>query len=361
MYISEVSGHRSASMAVEKAIKTIKPETEVLNINAFNYTNPLLERIINRAYMSVVKNTPELWDYLYDNPRVLKGVKRIRELVHKAHTEKLRVLFETFKPDAVACTQAYPCGMVADYKKTMGLYTPLAGVLTDYAPHSYWIFDNVDAYVVPSQESGQKLIRDGIPAGKIKLLGIPVDPKFAVPVPKDEIRGELMLDPRLPVILIMGGGQGLGSIGRILVTIDRIPQEFQVVVVAGTNKKLLRWIKGRKFRKKVVAYGYINFIEKLMEVSTLIVTKPGGVTTSEAMAKYLPMLIVNPLPGQEVMNTRYLLKEEIALKADNERQLADLIDWLLSNPAKLKQMSDTMRLYAKPDSAVRIANLMLSL
>ncbi len=361
MYISEVSGHRSASNAVEKAIKTINPDAEVLNINAFNYTNPIWERIINRAYMSVVKNTPEIWDYLYDNPRVLNSIKKIRKMIHKANTEKLRILFEDFKPDAVACTQAYPCGMVADYKKTFNLDLPIVGILTDYAPHSYWIYDNIDAYVVPSQETGQKLIKNGVLEEKVRPLGVPIDSKFGVSLDKEAIITELKLDAKLPKILIMGGSQGLGFIKKFLKTIDRLTQDFQILVVAGSNKKLCGWVKKRHFRKKVFSFGYIDFVEKLMAVSTLIVTKPGGVTTAEALATALPIIIVNPLPGQEAMNTKYLLKEGVALKADNEKELAELLDWLLNNPGKLKQISQKSRFYARPDSAMKTAELILEL
>ncbi|MCX5715418.1 MAG: hypothetical protein NTV07_00830, partial [Candidatus Omnitrophica bacterium] len=178
MHISEVSGHRKASMAIEKAIKLISPDTETKGINTFNYTNPIWERIVNHVYMSVLRNAPEIWDYLYDNPKVLRRVKHIRALIHKANSEKVHKLFSEFNPGAVVCTQAYPCGLVADYKKQFNLDLPLIGVLTDYAPHSYWIYDNVDYYVVPSKDTGQKLVRGGVLEEKIKVLGIPIDPKF---------------------------------------------------------------------------------------------------------------------------------------------------------------------------------------
>lgn len=359
MYISEVSGHRSASRAVENAIKRLNPAAEILNINAFNYTNPVWERIINRAYMSVVKNTPEIWDYLYDNPKVLRRTQRIRELIHRSNTEKIKTLFDEFKPDVVACTQAYPCGMTADYKKTFNLDLPIVGILTDFAPHSYWIYDNVDAYIVPAPEVGQKLIRDGVSEERIKPLGIPIDPKFSIPLDKDAIRQELGIDSRLPAILIMGGGQGLGPVKKILATIDRLREDFQVLVVTGTNKKLFNWIKRRRFRKKVFGFGYVDFIERLMEVATFIITKPGGVTTAEALAKGLPIIIMHPLPGQEAMNTRFLLDKGISVKADSERELANLIDWLLANPGKLRQMSQAARFYARPYSAIKIAELIL--
>ncbi|MFH0913259.1 MAG: hypothetical protein V1884_03130, partial [Candidatus Omnitrophota bacterium] len=132
MYISEVSGHHSAAVAIEKAIKVLEPGIEVLNIDAFKYTNPVSEKIVNSLYMAVIKRTPKIWDYLYDNPKVAERLEKIKATVHKFNSPKLKNLFDKFNPDAVLCTQAFPCGMVADYKKTYNSTIPLVAVLTDY-------------------------------------------------------------------------------------------------------------------------------------------------------------------------------------------------------------------------------------
>ena len=178
MYISEVSGHHSATIAIEKAIKILSPDAQILNINGFNYTNPISEKIINRLYMGIIKRTPQIWDYLYDNPSVAKNIEKIKETVHKLNSPKLKNLFDRFKPTAVVCTQAFPCGMVADFKKTYNSDIPLIAVLTDYIPHSYWIYDAVDYYITPAQEVGHLLAEKGVDTKKIKNFGIPFDPKF---------------------------------------------------------------------------------------------------------------------------------------------------------------------------------------
>src|SRR3989338_4475697 len=187
LYISEDSGHHCASLAIEHALHELDPTVKTLNINSFNYTNPILEKIINRTYMGVVKRTPEIWDYLYDNPRVLRSTQRLREMIHKFNSAKLKTLLDEFRPDAIVCTQAFPCGMVADYKKSFDLDVPLIGVLTDFAPHSYWIYNNVDRYVVPSEETGKKLIENGIDPQKVAVFGIPIYPKFREAVNKEEV------------------------------------------------------------------------------------------------------------------------------------------------------------------------------
>ena len=363
LYISEDSGHHCASIAIERALKTLDPGVKTLNINSFNYTNPILEKVINRTYMSVVKRTPEIWEYLYDNPKVMRQAQRLRNMIHRFNKAKLKTLLEEFRPDGIICTQAFPCGLIADYKKTFDLDIPLIGVLTDYAPHSYWIFDKVDQYIVPCIETGQKLIDNGVDPAKIMPYGIPIDAKFRQSADKKNICRKFGLDPDVHKVLIMGGTQGLGPIKDLVMLLGRSPLDLQMIVAAGTNKRLYRWLERRKgrIRKKMLVLPFADNIDELMHISTIIVTKPGGITTAEALAKGLPMLIVNPLPGQEAMNTKFLLKEGVAVKAENPADVVVVLEELLYNNAKLRQMSDRAKGIAKPDSAVNIAKTMLEL
>lgn len=363
LYISEDSGHHCASIAIEKALKKLDPSIETLNINSFNYTNPILEKIINRTYMSVVKRTPEVWDYLYDNPKVMKQAQKLRDMIHHFNKGKLKTLFEEFKPDGVICTQAFPCGLIADYKKTFNLEMPLIGVLTDYAPHSYWIFDRVDKYIVPSIETGQKLVDNGVDPAKIIPYGIPIDEKFSIDLDREEIFRKLGLDPKIPVVLIMGGTQGLGPIKELVMIIDRLPLALQMVIPTGINKKLFKWLKQHKhcLKKKALILPFADNIDELMQISTIILTKPGGITTAEALAKGLPMLIINPLPGQEAMNTKFLLKEGVAVKAETCSDAGVLLEELLYSNTKLKLMGSKAVSLAKPDSALNIAKLSLEM
>lgn len=359
LFISEHSGHHCASLAIEKALRELDPSTETLNINSFNYTNPILEKVINRAYMGVVRRTPELWDYLYDNPKVLKKTQSLREMMHKFNTGKLKTLIDGFNPDAIVCTQAFPCGMMADCKKTFGLTIPLLGVLTDYAPHSYWIYNNVDHYIVPSEETGQKLIVNGIDPAKIKPFGIPIDPKFRTVLNKEKICSALSIDSKKPRVLIMGGTQGLGPIKNITRLLDKSGIDIQIIIACGTNKKLYNALARRKYRKNIKVLAYAPNIDELMQIADIILTKPGGITTAEALAKGLPMLIANPLPGQEAMNTKFLLNEGVAVKAENPEDIVVLLEELLENRSKLKGMSNRAKALSKPNSSIDIAKLIL--
>lgn len=362
LYISEHSGHHCASMAIEKALHSLDGSIETMNLNSFNYTNPILEKVINQAYMGVVKRKPEIWDYLYDNPEVLRKTQKLRDVFHKFNTGKLKPLLDEFAPDAIVCTQAFPCGMVADYKRSYGLRTPLVGVLTDYAPHSYWIYNNVDRYIVPSEETGKKLAENGIGEERILPFGIPIEHKFGDENNRrGDVRRRLGLDLSKPCVLIMGGTQGLGPIKDMVKSIDKSHTEIQMVIVCGTNKRLCRWLGSRSFKKKTIILPYAKNIDELMDTADLIITKPGGITTAEALAKGLPMLIVHPLPGQEAMNTRFLLNEGVAVKAESPEDVPVLLDELLYNKDKLADMRRKALFLSKPSSSVDIARMILEL
>lgn len=348
-------------MAVENTLHLLDKDVQTKCINSFNYTNPILEKIINKTYMTVVKNKPEIWEYLYDNPLIVKKTQRLKESIHKFNSGKMKSLIDTFEPDAVVCTQAFPCGMVADIKKSYNLNMGLFAVLTDYAPHSYWIYNNVNAYVVPSEETGQRLVENGVSEDKIKPLGIPVDPKFYLTSDKSKILNKYSLDGEKPIILIMGGGQGLGPLNKLVPLLDRSPLDIQIIVVVGTNKRLYNFLlkKEKYFKKKMLIFPFSEHIDELMEIATTIITKPGGLTTAEALTKHLPIIIVSPLPGQELMNTRFLMDKRLAVKAEDEKEATVLLEELLENSEKLENVRKLMREYAKPDASLRIAKLIL--
>ena len=361
MYISEVSGHHSATLAIERALKILEPGIETLNINGFNYTNPISEKIVNRLYMGIIKRTPKIWDYIYDNPAIVKNVEKIKETIHKFNSPKLKNLFEKFEPHAIVCTQAFPCGMCADYKKTFHSSIPLFAVLTDYIPHSYWLYETVDYYVTPSDEVTVRLMNKGIPLAKIRSLGIPFDPGFNEPLDARKIYEKINMDPACPTLLIMGGGQGLGPIKDIVRSLEKVKQDIQEIVVAGTNRKLYTVIKTQlsKYKKKVVLFGYISNINELMAISNIIITKPGGVTVAEVLAKKIPMIIVKPIPGQEANNTEYLTREGAAIKVDEPERINVVVEDLLTHPEKLDFLSLSASRIAKPNASLDIARMIL--
>ena len=192
-------------------------------------------------------------------------------------------------------------------------------------------------------------------------MGITIDPKFFQDLEKEKIAKELGLDLSIPIVLIMGGGQGLGPVKKIIKSFNKIKLNFQIIVITGTNKKLLRWLNSYRLpQKKLVPLGYVDNIDEIMSISTLLITKPGGITSAEALSKSLPMIIMHPIPGQEANNTQYLLRQDVAVKADNVEQLDKKLNELLKNRESMANMRRCAKEANLPESSLNIARLILN-
>jgi len=363
LYISVGSGHQQAADAIVKAINQLNPQIQTLSVNSFNYISPLLEKIVNSIYMAIIKATPEVWDYLYDNPKIVGKTAEVRKFINKINSPGLIRLVEEFNPDVIVCTQAFPSGIISAYKEKTNSDISLVAVPTDYIVHSYWVSNKIDLYIVPSEDTKNILTHSIIPEEKILPYGIPINPLFRLKHDKAKIFRELNLNPDLPVLLVMGGSQGLGRLYKITMHLEKIDVPFQIIIVTGTNGFLRERLERRQphFRKVTKIFGYVTNIYELMEISTLIITKAGGLTVAESLAKGVPLVIINPIPGQEEKNTQFLLREGVALRAENAKHLNSLIKDLFSHPEKIKEMRQKATVLGKPNAAINIANLLINL
>lgn len=354
-YITEHSGHHSAALAIEKALKFKDPDCQVLCVNAFMRAFPFVERLVHSLYLLVIKKVPIIWEKMYDNPNFYKNTQIIKNFVNRLGVKKIKKCIDSFRPDLIICTQAFPCGIVAEYKKIYKKTIPLIGALTDFFPHSFWVYEEVDYFVVPSQETIQMLIKKGADARKMLLLGIPINPKFADVYDKDQLAAQFGLRVDIPIILIMGGGRGLGPIKDLLSVLDRAELNLQIIMVCGVNKTLYDWVQKQDFKKKVLNFAFTDQVDLLMTTASVIITKPGGITVSEILAKQRPMIIINPIPGQEVRNADFLVKNKIALKIDSPQDAVSAIEKILC--ASLNGKS--FKLLGKPDSSLKLADFLL--
>ncbi len=361
MHITKRSGHHRASCAIEEGLRHREPSVEVRNVDAFRFASPFIRWAIYRTYLSLIRHQPDVWEYLYDNPVIHQRVQYFRKLLNHYQVFKLKRLLEEFRPDAIVCTQAYPCGVAADFKQQHGIDIPLVGVLTDYAPHLYWFHDQVDAYVVPSEQVKRHFLIRGINASRIKVMGIPIGLSFLNRSYAELTARRFGLDLRQPTILIMGGGSGFGQICDMVGSLDIIPQSCQFIVLTGTNRRLLGWFKTRRFKHRVLALPYTNQVSALMDISTLLVSKPGGMTTAEALVKHLPLVMVNPIPGQESYNARFLLSQGAAIQASSPDTVRQTVRDLLENPAQLETIRRRMAELARPHASQDIADLLITL
>jgi len=348
------SGHQRAANAVEEALSLLAPTWETSGVDAFSFAYPTIGKLIARTYLEILRHTPVLWDFVYDNPDVATATREIRELLNLISRPKMRALVKAHNPAALVCTQAVPCSVFAAEKRNGKLHIPLIAVITDFAIHSYWVHPEVDFYCVASEEAKRYLIHQGLSASKIAVTGIPISPSFLQRVPREQAIKEFDLDPGKPTVLVMGGSQGLGPLQE---TVDHLQSySFQCLITAGVNRDLFRTLQKRYAKdRKIRIFGYTKIVNTLMDAADLLITKPGGLTSSEALAKNLPMIICNPIPGQEERNARYLLKQGVAEEANEPEDIARLAQTLFHHPARLKRMAEKTKDVATPYAAMEVA------
>ncbi len=349
-YLNITTGHKKAAWSIHKALKELYPEISVLEIDPLKVFYPRLEAIINKGYQRLVKSNPDIWDYVYDNEKIVKLTANLRQITNSFNSYRLSKLFSSFNPQAVVCTHAFPCGIFSALKNSNKFL--LIGVITDFDVHSYWIHPNVSCYVVATEHTAAKLQKKGIEKERIKILGIPVDPVFTKVQDIQAIKRKYNLKEEIPTILIMGGGWGFGPIEGIIHCLNELENiDFQIIVVAGTNKKLESRLNKLSLSKLVKVFGFVDFMDELMKVSNLFIGKPGGMTTAESLACGLPMVIINSIPGQEERNAQYLTAQGAGIKANSEWEVKKIVQELLTNPRKMNEMQEKALNIGKPQSA----------
>ena len=357
MHISEFGGHKKASENISEAIKFIDPEVKTLNINGFGYLYPRSEKLVDFFYTATIKRVPRLWGRMYDRNSIIKTISPLKKISNTIGFNKFSHLLKDFKPGVIVATQAFPCGIAADFKKKHRLNIPIFAIVTDYYPHRFWINSYIDNYIVACKEAEEMLISEGVGKEKIKILGIPISHRFLDTYAKEEVAAELGLNADLPSILIMGGGLGLGPIKDTFLKINKISFPFQVIVVCGRNKLLYNWFARRKnkFKRPVFYFGYIDFVNKLMDFSDIIITKGGGITVSEALSKSMAIIVINPIPGQEERNVNYLLDKKAIVRADNIYDVVNITKRLIGNPGDLALLKKAAHNISIRDSSLKIA------
>ena len=354
LYLTKHSGHYAAAVAIDEMIRRMDGNIETMLLDSFSHANPVLSKVTLRTYLAVLKAAPEIWEFMYDNPEFKERTKKLRETLNRGNSRKLQRLLQDFAPDVIVCTQAFACGVIASWKRATNRRTPaLVGVLTDFVAHRYWADPAVDLYIAPSEETRQNLIAQGVMPERITAHGIPTNQCFLEPINRAAVIKSLGLKSDLPKILVMGGRLGLGPMKSVIRKLNKLPQPFDIIVVTGKNRELQEQLarKGPKLRHTTKIFGFVENVNELMEISEMIITKPGGITTAEALVKKLPMIIINPIPGQEAKNSEYLLSQNVAVEARDANDVMLFVDEFLRNPRKLWAMREAAAALGRPRSA----------
>jgi processive 1,2-diacylglycerol beta-glucosyltransferase len=358
-------GHTSAAQAVRAALGTLDPDIETQTVDSYKYAASIFSKVVADGYIGMVKTVPQLYSYIYGRAERAKSVPAVRRWVSRYTAANLRRLVEERRPDLVVCTHAFPCGVMSEYKRQFDPELPVVGIVTDFVVHPFWIYTNIDAYAVATPEMRAVLLGRGVRSEGVMLCGIPVDARFAAPrLPVDALRAELGLPRDRRIALIMGGGVGIGPLDTMMRALGEVDVPLAAAVIVGRNRGLERRViaAAEMTDCPVRVVGFVNNVFDYMHASDVLLTKPGGLTSSEALSARIPMILVKPLPGQEERNTRYLVSRHAAIRARGKRELTSAVEDMLSVPERrasvLEQIDALRRPFAAASVAERIVELL---
>lgn len=303
------AGHTQAAHALARSLRLLAPDIQTRVLELGKFLHPMLAPWVFTAYRKTVSTQPRLYGMVYRS-RYKKSLNRMTQLaLHRIFYAQAAAVIRQLRPDTIVCTHPFPSAVVSRLKR-IGLDVPLCTVITDYDVHGAWVSREVDTYLVPTEEAKQTLLSRGVPADSVQVTGIPVHPNFWKAHNRDELRSRFGLKA-MPTVLVMGGGWGLMKGKAFLDHLVQRREDIQLVICLGSNEKAkAALLADERFRHPHVRLlGFTHEIDKWMDVSDLLITKPGGMTCTEAMAKGIPMLFYEPIPGQEEENLQYFIQQ----------------------------------------------------
>src|SRR5258706_9990211 len=359
------AGHMRAAQAVELALKQSAPDAIVRNVDILTLTNAVFRRLYGSAYLDLVNKAPHVLGYIYDlldRPRSPRSRRdRLRLLVEKLNLRKLCELLECESWDAIVNTHFLPAEIIASLRRSGRITTPQITVTTDFETHRLWVNRPCELFTTATGEGAAYLEHWGVPAGTTRVTGIPIHPVFSESKDRDACLKRLELATDRPVVLQLAGGFGVGPIQKLYRGLLETASPPQLVVVAGKNEKVAAKLKQvevpPRHRSKVL--GFTDQMDELMCTADIVLTKPGGLTTSEVLARGAAMAIVNPIPGQESRNSDYLLENGAAIKINNLATVAYKLTALLREPQRLATIKANAHHLGRPQAAYDIARYAL--
>jgi processive 1,2-diacylglycerol beta-glucosyltransferase len=362
--VSAGAGHVRAAEAIRCYADAHDADTTVTHLDVMDYVPAAFRKAYTDFYLALVNKHPALWGYLYhltNKAQPGSTMQTLRRAIERLNTGRLRKEIASADPDAIVCTHFLPAELLAHMIRNQRLACPVWVQVTDFDLHRMWVHEHMAGYFAGNEEVAYRMRAQGIPAHRIHVTGIPLMPAFAQAVSRSECARALGLDAEKTTILLMGGGAGVGRLDEVAARLLALNDHFQLIALAGKNLAALNALQAlaREFPGRLVAHGFTHQVERLMACADLVVTKPGGLTTSECLAMGLPMILNEPIPGQEERNADFLLEQGVALKASDAVTLEYRVRYLLQHPHKLDEMRAKARALARPAAARSVLNTVL--
>ncbi len=358
------AGHLRAAEAVELALRQTVPDAHVRNLDVLELTNALFRRVYGKFYLDLVNKAPHVLGYFYDllDQPGPSGSDQLRLYLQKLNLRAFTKLLRAEPWDLVINTHFLPAEIIASLRRKGDITMPQVTATTDFETHRLWVHQPCERFFTATKEGALYLQSMGVPATDTAATGIPIHPVFSVPKDRVTCLKKHGLAEDRPVILHLSGGFGVGPVAKLLEAILQTPTPLQVVSIAGRNEPLKKQLERIKppSHHKVKVMGFTKEIDELMQAADLVVTKPGGLTTSEVLARGAVMVIVNPIPGQESRNSDFLLESGAAIKVNNLATLPHKIDTLLSDKVRLASLRANVQRIARPRAAFDIVEQALA-
>lgn len=359
------SGHIKAAEAIEEACRKDARVGEVCHLDALEYTNDIFQGIYSKGYLEAVKNVPDLWAMAFDNMDKPWDKNVIISALNRVNSQPLVRKLVEYRPDICICTNFMPADIVAQLIKQDRLHCNLGIVVTDFYVHALWLEELFTRYFVAKDENKRYLTLLGLPSDRIEVTGIPVLERFSSPLDEAEAAARLGLDRAKPIVVLSAGAAGLlpaKTIGKIL---DQIREPATTVVVCGRNERLKAELEellaaaSPERRAAVSVVGYTDRMHEYLRLADVFVGKPGGLSTSECLASGVPMVMWDPIPGQEQYNAYHVLESGAGVLPDNIATIGYKVDQLLADKDRLVRMKASARAAGRPGAAGDIVAAML--
>lgn len=361
-------GHHATAKAVSDMLRDQGVIVETVDVYA--YISKIVKETIDKGYLFTSKHTQELYRLAYllaENRGTGYFSTRLSiiNIVNALGASKSARIVNDFAPDVIVCTHVFAAQLVDDLKKRKLLSTPTIGIITDYTLHPYWEeVPHIEYIVTASELLNHRASKKGIDTKRILPFGIPIHPKFNHVIHQSEARARLGLEPDRPTILMMGGSMGYSDNRKLIQQLNLCGLPFQLIVVCGNNKKQYADMLSMKDRMNGLCtlhpYGFVHNVEEMMSAADCIITKPGGLTVSEALAKNLPMILVNPIPGHEERNVEFLMNNGMACLVTKTFPVDEAVYHLFKSPNRLRTVRETMSAIAHPDATERLCRFILN-
>lgn len=363
LHASAGQGHAKAAEAIYEELSRRKlAGLDVRLFDALHYTTWVFGRGYSFFYFLLVKYVPWLWGFLYRLTDVwvpLGLMAFLRGAHNSIQARKLERFLEQENPELILTTHFLGAEVASRLKREGRIRSRIVVVITDFLVHRFWVSPGTDFYVGMMDETRQALVRLGVPSERIFLLGIPVSPKFLAPVDHKAVRRQLELETDRFTLLITSGSFGSGPLKRAVRELEALGDKIQVIVVCGTNQNLYNELVRWKTTLRLRVLGFVSNMHELMAVSDLVISRSSGLTTSEAMVKGLPMVILSKIPGQEAYNADLLAQHGAAFEIRLVSELRGLVGELVADRGRLEKVRRNMASLARPRAAEEIVNLAL--